>query len=73
MRREIRRFRSYVSSIWSSPMELPELFLSAPIEDGDDLSLSDSKKRETSRRKIPLFLQLFGGGGRDLRHVRPRI
>lgn len=30
MRREIRRFRSYVSSIWSSPMELPELF-SSPL------------------------------------------
>lgn len=35
MRREIRRFRSYVSSIWSSPMELPELFSSPLLRSPD--------------------------------------
>lgn len=55
MRREIRRFRSYVSSIWSSPMELPELFLSAPISG----SKMETIFRYPTRRRERLLAERF--------------
>lgn len=75
MRREIRRFRSYVSSIWSSSMELPELFLPLLLRSigrrkterfrpSIPIFRSDRTRKNFAKcRKIPLFSNGSEGGG----------